>query len=357
MPAPAFAPSVAVAPRHRTLLPPTARPSRPAWRFAARASFVPPAQSYHQMRADAGFRALLTRRAVWTVAFYMSEMRDSATRDWMLGYEGFRGRDASGTFEDDGAFVHSMLHAHQADGVMVMGHPTARFRREFKFTIAPMSVAKRILSVRAALADEWRRDLRCIELENKEIERMALERVLCQDEKVLKTLRKNVFDYDNLEIDQTPLRYKNYMKLKLFATQHAVSRFELHLRDHSNHDYMFFRRYRMSAQPIVDDEKFILGLMAIPPVEKTNPAHEIVPRDLARQLMALRAQVAAECIDIVAGVEDEQKEDERRRLEAALAKACLGYEEEENKSEQDGGDEMEETTDSHSEAQSPAVDL
>jgi hypothetical protein len=279
---------------------------------------------YNQMVTGAALRSLLTRRAVTTVAYYLTEMNDSATRNWMYRFESFQERDENNKFEDDGTFLHNMLRAKVVACTMTVGHPRGRFRREFKFTINPFNIASRILVVRLQLAEEWSRDLRCIALENKEIERMALERMLMSDEKALDSVRGNVFDYDNLEGNQTPLRYKNYCKLKLYVTQHAISRFEVILRDTSNHDYMFFRTFRRSKEPMMNDEDFIVSLMAQPRVMRMNPSHEIYPKKLAHALMAVRERVAAECIDVLNGIEEEQKLDERRRLEYSLSLAALG---------------------------------
>jgi hypothetical protein len=280
--------------------------------------------SYHQMMAATMLQSLLTRRSVWTIAYYLAEMNDSGTSNWMLGFEDFQRRDQSNTFDDDGTFLHNMLRSKPVTATMTVGHPRSRLKREFRFDINPYRVANRILAARVQLAEEWCRDLRCIALENKEIVRMALERMFHADEKSLDRVRANVFDYDNLEGDQTPLRYKNYCKLKLFITLHAISRLEITLRDTSNHDYMFFRAYCRSALPMASDQSFILGLMALPPAKKVNPEYEIDPKRLAHKLMGVRAQVAAECIAVMSGVEEAQKRDQRKRLEASMLLAAIG---------------------------------
>lgn len=280
--------------------------------------------SYSQMVTGAALRSLLTRRAVSTVAFYLMEMNDSATRNWMLQFENFAERCDENKFEDDGTFLHNMLRAKPVTCTMNVGHPRGRFKRVFKFQIRPIDIATRILAVRIQLANEWARDLRCIEFENKEIERMELERMMVSDEKDLNSVKKNIFDYDNLEGNQTPLRYKNYGKLKLCVTQHAISRLEVMLRDTSNHDYMFFRSFRRSMEPLVSDEEFILALMAQMPTCKINPAYEVNPKRLAHALMVIRAQVATECIAVMNGIEAEQKLNERRCLENSLSLRTLG---------------------------------
>lgn len=281
-------------------------------------------ESYSQMVTGAALRSLLTKRAVATVAFYLTEMNDSATRNWLLQFEDFSKRCDENRWEDDGTFLHNMLRAKPVKCTMNVGHPRGRFKREFTFVINPMQIAQRILAVRTQLASEWAHDLQCVELENKEITRMSLEKLVHTDDVSLTAVKKNIFDYDNLESNQTPLRFKNYGKLKLYVTQHAISRFELLLRDTSNHDYMFFRTFRRHMEPLTNGEEFIIALSSQPPTTKINPVHEINPKALAQTLMNLRAEVARECIAVMNGIEGEQKLEERRRLEASLSLMTLG---------------------------------
>lgn len=289
-------------------------------------------ESYSQMVTGAALRSLLTRRAVATVAFYLMEMNDSATRNWMLQFEDFAKRCDENRFEDDGTFLHNMLRAKPVKCTMNIGHPRGRFKREYTFEINPMQIAKRILAVRKQLAVEWANDLQCIELENQEIRRMALEKMVNSDEVSLNAVKKNIFDYDNLESNQTPLRFKNYGKLKLYVTQHAISRFEVLLRDNSNHDYMFFRTFRRRMEPLANDEAFIIALRDQLPTSRINPVHEINPKGLAHALMDLRAEVAKECIEVMQSIDGEQKLEERRRLEMSLSLMTLGEDDESTRS-------------------------
>lgn len=300
-------------------------------------------ESYSQMVTGAALRSLLTKRAVATVAYYLMEMNDSATRNWLLQFEDFAKRCDENRWEDDGTFLHNMLRAKPVKCTMNVGHPRGRFKREFTFEINPMQMAQRILAVRTQLASEWALDLQCVDLENKEITRMSLEKMVHSDEISLTAARKNVFDFDNLESNQTPLRFKNYGKLKLYVTQHAISRFELLLRDTSNHDYMFFRTFRRHMEPLTNGEDFIIALRSQAPTSKVNPVHEIKPMELAQTLMKLRAEVAQECIAVMKGIEGEQKMDERRRLEASLSLKTLG---EDRESTVDYGGEKEEAVES-----------
>lgn len=245
-------------------------------------------------------------------------MQDAPTHNWLVGFENFQDRVSRNEFTDNGEFVYNMLHTQKVTATVTIGHPRGRFKREFKFNIDPFKVGSRVLSSRLQLSKEWSHDLKCVALENKEIERMGLERMFEADAKKLESLRGRVFDYDNFSNEQSPLRFKNYQKLRLFVTQQAIARLEVHLRDTSNHDYMFFRSFVKQMQPLTDDESFILGLMALAPENRVNPPHQICPKSLARGLMDMRVLVAEECIAVMNGISAEQEAWERQRLEASM---------------------------------------
>lgn len=281
---------------------------------------LPQSNKYLELTAAAQLRTFLTGRAVRTIAFYYAELRDIASRNWLLTFDGFDEKVTNGSFIDEnGSFLDKMLHAEPSFGTYVVGHPRGYFKREFKYKIDPINVASRVLAARGQLAEEWSRDLGCIALENKEIVRMGMERLLSKDERLLNSLRARVFDYDNIASDQTPLRFKNYCKLKLLVTQHAVARYEMFLRDTSNHDYLFFRTYVRSSLPIEDDEAFIIGLMNAPRASRINPEHEIIPSTLAQGLMDMRVAVANECIAVMKSVPEEHARWSRQRLEASMS--------------------------------------
>lgn len=328
-----FAEFVPVQPSHASVLrgigqhSVSRKSSRARYALTPFASFdVPKGNSYLQVTAATALRTFLTGRAVRTIAYYYSELRDIACLRWLLTFDNFEDKVAKGIFDDEkGLFLNKMLHAEPYYGTYVVGHPRGNFKREYKFKIDPMNIASRVLAARSQLAEEWTRDLRCIALENKEIIRMGMERMVSNDERHLNSLRGRVFDYDNVESDQTPLRFKNYGKLKLLVTQQAIARYELFLRDTSNHDYLFFRTYVQSSLPLKDDEAFILGLMNSPPVFRVNPMHEIVPSRLAQGVMDMRAAVADECIAVMKAVPDEHAHWSRQRLEASMSmNATLG---------------------------------
>jgi hypothetical protein len=157
-------------------------------------------------------------------------------------------------------------------------------------------------------------------LENKEIMRMSFERIFENDEKKLNSLRGRVFDFDNFSTDQTPLRFKNYSKLKLLVTQQAISRLEMYLRDTNNHDYLFFRGFvHSSHQPLVNDEKLLVELARQPTVHRINPDHVIDPMSIARRLMEVRAHIAQEWIGVLQGVPEEHVNWSRVRLEESMS--------------------------------------
>jgi hypothetical protein len=274
------------------------------------------APSFLQVSAAESIRAFLTRRSVSTLGYYLREFHDSASLTWL---NEFLARADQDSFDDNGTsgFISSMLVSPPVTCTMTYGHKN--LKRSFKFDIRPMDLAYRLLACRVQLSEEWSHDLACIILENKEILRMSIERMAETDERKLNSVRSRVYDYDNASSEQTPLRYKNYHKLKLLATQHACARLELFLRDTNNHDYMFFRSYRLRATPIKSDEDFILGLLKLVPVSRINPSHEINPAALAKQLMDMRAHIAEEWIQCMVGIPVDHMKWSRQRLEASMS--------------------------------------
>lgn len=281
---------------------------------------MPSPQDYLKQKAAATAQSFLTRRAVHTIAYYYTEMHDGPSKQWLLNFDGFLSREKSATFDDkDGEFLTKMVHASPCTGKFVIGHPRGFYKREYEFTIRPTEVADRVLAARKQLAAEWASDLRCIALENKELTRMSLEKLMEPDEKKLDAVRGRVFDYDPFATEQTPLRYKNYNKLKLLVTQQAASRLELELRDSSNHDYMFFQSYVRRSMPIVNDAEFITELCSLPPVSKSNPTYTVNPVMLGRRLMDIRREVADELIHVMTSVPEDHVRWSRQRLEASLS--------------------------------------
>jgi hypothetical protein len=287
-----------------------------------RASMESPTENtYLQATSAATLRSFLTLRAVRTIAFYYAEFRDVPSKNWLLRFDGFEEREKEHCFNDeDGKFLRNMFRAQPQHGTMVVGHPRSKLKREFKFIIEPPKVANRVLAARTQLAEEWATDLKCIALENNEIMRMSFERIFENDEKKLKSLRGRVFDFDNFSTDQTPLRFKNYSKLKILVTQQAIARLEMYLRDTNNHDYLFFRGFVQSShQPLISDEKLLVELARQPAVSRTNPDHVIDPVSLARRLMEVRAHIAQEWIGVLEGVPEEHVNWSRVRLEESMS--------------------------------------
>jgi hypothetical protein len=281
----------------------------------------PTENTYLQATSAATLRSFLTVRAVRTIAFYYAEFRDVPSKNWLLRFDGFEEREKEHSFNDEnGNFLRNMFRTQPQHGTMVVGHPKSKFKREFKFVIEPPKVANQVLAARTQLAEEWATDLKCIVLENKEIMRMSFERIFENDEKKLNSLRGRVFDFDNFSTDQTPLRFKNYSKLKLLVTQQAISRLEMYLRDTNNHDYLFFRGFvHSSHQPLVNDEKLLVELARQPTVHRINPDHVIDPMSIARRLMEVRAHIAQEWIGVLQGVPEEHVNWSRVRLEESMS--------------------------------------
>lgn len=249
--------------------------------------------------------------------YYMQEMHDSPSRDFLLKFDDFSAKVKAHKFNDGDAYIDRMLRAPNRKLIVHLGHP--RFARKFHFTIEPNRIAKRIMQSRIQLAAEWARDLRCIDIENLELQRMAFERMVCSSDAELNSKRNLVFDSDPFAIDQTPLRYKNYMALKTLTTQHAVARLLPYTRDRgSNHEYMYLLQFVSSYGAIKDGDQFLRALMDRPLESRTNPVHTIHPRAIALQLLELRSVIAAEWIAVMEYIPEEQRLMNRALLERSM---------------------------------------
>lgn len=172
---------------------------------------------------------------------------------------------------------------------------------------------------RMQLAAEWARDLRCIDAENLELQRLAFEKMLCATEAELNSKRNLIFDSDPFSNDHTPLRYKNYIALKTLTTQHAVARLLPYTRDRgSNHEYMYLLQFVSSYGAIKDGDEFLRALMDRPLESRTNPVYTIHPRSIALQILELRSAIAAEWIAVMEYIPEEQRLMNRAILERSI---------------------------------------
>lgn len=278
-----------------------------------------PAANPHLKEVSAGImRDFLTRRAVHTVLYYYREMRDSAAINWLLNFERFDIREKNDMFHDGDEFLLSMYAQPPVKGFYVQKHPRAYMTRKFPFTIRPAQVADSILHSRKQLAEEWAVDLRCIESDNLELQRMSFERIVEKDPRKLDARRNLVFDSDVFESNQSPLRHKNWNKLVVLVTQHALTRLMPYLRDTSNHDYMYLLNFVSRYGSLSDGDAFVEELLTKPPVERTNPTYTVNPRALAVQILDLRAEIADEWIVHMKNVPDEQLKLSRTALSRSV---------------------------------------
>lgn len=247
----------------------------------------------------------------------MHELGDGPGRNWLKKFDAFDDKVRDDKFADGDAYLDRMSRAQNEKGTLRIGH--ARLSRSYTFTIEPNRIAKRISDIRIQLAAEWARDLKCIEAENLEIQRLAFERMLCSDEKELDSKRNLILDSDPFTTDNSPLRYKNYMALKTLVTRHAVARLLPYTRDcGSNHEYMYLLQFATSYGPIKDGDAFVRFLMDHPVQHRTNPQYVIQPRSIALQILELRQAIANEWISVMDYIPQEQHLRTRRILENSI---------------------------------------
>lgn len=249
----------------------------------------------------------------------MHELHDGPGHDWLSKFDNFSEKVKSRQFKDGDRFLDLMLNSPNEKATLKIGHPSGRFSRTYTFTIEPRTIAKRIIDVRNQLAGEWALDLKCVEAENLEIQRMNFERMLTSDESEIASKRNLIFEADPFANDQTPLRYKNYMALKTLITQHAIGRLLPYLRDcGSNHEYMYLLQFTNSYGAISEGDEFLNALMKQPVEFRTNPSHTIHPNGLAVQILELREVIAKEWISVMDYIPEEHKLSVLRTLENSM---------------------------------------
>lgn len=280
---------------------------------------TPASNTYLQRHAEVVLRDFLTRRAVDTVMYYMHELGDRPSHQWLSGFHSYAKHVKQRTFKNGEHFINSMFSSPPEEGSVKIGHPSGRFSRTVHFTIEPAHIAQRIVDVRVQLSKEWSKDLRCVDAENLELQRLAFERMMVTSEKELNSKKNLIFDSDPFANDQTPLRFKNYVGLKTLITQHAVARLLPYMRDRgSNHEYMYLLQFVNSHGVIEDGDQFLRSLMAKPAESRTNPEFTVIPKSIASQVMELRSAIAAEWITVMDFVPVEQELNTRGKLERSV---------------------------------------
>lgn len=248
----------------------------------------------------------------------MQELGDGPSRDFLKRFDGFNEKVNGDQFEDGDGYLDRMMRAQNQKISMTISHMGGRLKRTYDFTIEPKRIADRIYAVRKQLAAEWGNDLRCIENENLEIQRMEFEKMLTKNEKELQSKKNLIFDSGQFS-NTTPLRYKNYMSLKTLLTQHSVARLLPYMRDEgSNHEYMYLFQFTGSYGTISDGDDFIHTLMNKKVQMRTHPNYTIQPRGIALQILEVRQAIALEWINIMKFIPEEQMLMARSILERSM---------------------------------------
>lgn len=280
---------------------------------------TPASNTYLQRHAELVLRDFLTRRAVNTVMYYMHELGDGPSHQWLSRFGNFSESAKKNTFTNGDEFVDRMLRTPTEQCSVKIGHPSSRFSRTFNFTIEPRRIAKRIMDVRVQLSKEWSNDLKCIDAENLELQRLSFEKMMVSTEKELNSKRNLIFESDPCVNDQSPLRFKSYIALKTLITQHAVTRLLPFIRDQgSNHEYMYLLRFINTYGAIADGDKFLSDLMGKQAEARTNPNFTVVPKYIANQILELRSVIAAEWITALDFIPVENELNMRGQLEKSM---------------------------------------
>lgn len=256
----------------------------------------------------------------------MQELRDAPSHNFLRTFDSFEDKVISSDFNEGDAYLDRLQAAPIRTGTFRVGHPRSRLSRKCSFTINPPRIALSVLSARKQLAAEWAVDLRCIEEENLEIQRRAMERTTTSDKRELQAKENLIFEIDPFASDNSPLRYRNYVSLKTIITQLAITRLLSYLRDHgSNHDYMWLLQYQRSRKQNLQGDDLVRDIMSRSVEMRTNPEHTIQPRNIALKVLELRGIIAKDWIAVMSCVPEEQMLRAKGRLEKTMEmSASLG---------------------------------
>jgi hypothetical protein len=295
------------------------RKSSPSFRFTC---------TFRQTPATGTIKDFVTKRAIYTLCYYFSELHDEFSKRWLLQFENFgdQGELREGSYAYLLRLFRSPMHIFE-----ISSGPDPRYHsysRTFEIEISPSSIAIRLMRVREQVAAECASDLGLVAAENLEISRQHIELSLnaLAD---LESLRSLIFENDPFTSDSTPLRTETYRRLQALLTEAAVCECLAELRDTSYHDYLWLMEYRDAAKLFGKYRKhqekfssgfpylwsgeyrkqgFILNMLRLAPVLRTNPTKWIYPNQLAHRLMELRSKIATKWIEELQSIpSDHQK--------------------------------------------------
>lgn len=223
-------------------------------------------------------RNFLTRRAVSTVMYYIQKMRDSVTWRWLTNFDGFVHKVDHDCHLDGDRYLDRMMRACNEKGTIQVSHMQGRLSTTYKFTIEPYRIATRIFNFSKELASERATDLKYIKMGNSDIQRLAVERLLCTTTQELEFRRNLIFGHESLSTENTPLRYKTYSAIKTLPSRHALSRILPYMPDHApNYGYMYILQFNSAYGPMNDGDQYVNHLMNRQLEERTYPSHTIHP--------------------------------------------------------------------------------
>ncbi|BAM79469.1 hypothetical protein CYME_CMF092C [Cyanidioschyzon merolae strain 10D] len=266
-------------------------------------------------------RDFATDRAVRTIIYYLTEFRDEPARRWLLDFDDYgkwfggasigsrRHEQAYHFLRNTVEYLSGMMSAPSEMHTMVVG---TRIRREFTFTLEPFRYAQRIMAARESIAEELRRDLGLVSVENSEI---LSELVHEQSGQAHQAQR--ILDHDDFTTDESPLRYHNYRYVKALLTRRATVRFLNRLRFEGRHaEHEWLSKWPRWEEEIGDGDDFIRSLLRLGNVRcegqkffvenhdrvveregvgaRTEKSVGFMPSDFVDELLILRSLLARE---------------------------------------------------------------
>ena len=256
---------------------------------------------------DSQVKDILTVRAIDSFNFYALEFKDETTVEWLEGYKNRTDVSVVGSTnfllklmrtEPENIRIKKMRQMPRGGSGNNPYLKNNGVALEYDILIDPLSIARRVLSVRAQLAEEWAHDLQSIYFDNEEILRHYDDS--SQNGVVdAESRRQMVYDTDDPMISSsTPFRAKNYKDLKRVITAEACALAEESLRDQRQMKVAeWFKRFLVSNQDVEGSElveKLIGAEFVVLPSSKS--LRVIEPRKIAKMVMKYRHEIAEKWI-------------------------------------------------------------
>ncbi|CAM9934395.1 unnamed protein product [Chrysoparadoxa australica] len=273
---------------------------------------------------------LLMNTACASVSYYMTEFGDDVTPKWLHEFSEERDLSVVGW----ASFLQDLLRAEPEEMVIkrILQRPRGgsgnnpfladnRTQMEYTQLIEPAVIAKKIITVREQIADEWMHDLGLVALENSEMSRHHMA-TLNMDENEAARSRQLVFDHDPFGETTTPYRAKNYARLLELATTIGIQRYTSELRIRGDrYSQNWLEKFLHKNEGLTGNElldAMLKGTLIMIKDPKRVKPRVVEPTKIAGGVMKYRGEAASELIEVLESIPSDHSLVIRKVLEANL---------------------------------------